>query len=167
MMALTQTQKTVAYDKYFAGTKVIQGDRWNVSMETKTFDVGNKKFSVLPVATSNEVSVYLFGEQHPTKMQFPELTQVIQDLHLQSEFLSADDILGKVPKCFDFAWKTSAQVCEKVNGRTFFSVCPREGTWVWFVVTGALNKEAEKALNSMAHMKPSAKNRNEWYAKLY
>lgn len=147
-----------------------------MDIEGCVFQHGNCTFKILPVATASEYaavpSVKVFGPEHPMDRSYPQLTQAIKSLGLPTEYYdhNASETEGGegATSCFKFGFQLTALVCRAVRGKVFASVCPKEGTWLWFVILKPTNKLAARMLEVVEKRKAGLKveDSEKWYQEM-
>jgi hypothetical protein len=126
-------------------------------------------YKIFPVGSSPELnhesSFIAFDEYHPTGFEYPELTDIINQYDLPSIFTSVTTNDGSTTESFKFGYMLSAVICDKIKGKTFVSVCPKVGIWLWFVVIEPINKSGQGLINLMTKNKNKIDNPevDKWY----
>lgn len=120
------------------------------------FRLGQCEFKILPVCTSTKENFTLYGENHPSGLKFPQITEITKELNV-SDIETYDKTAH-----FELSYKLSAIVCERVQGITLLSATSDQGSWTWFVILSADNKYAEKHLRTVKK-NISEKEADQWF----
>jgi len=166
--------KHQAYNTYQGFNAVFaRSNNYQMDLSECVFKHGNCTYKILPVATASEYgaprSLILFGDSHPTGFNYRQLDEVISQLKLPRYFEDTDFVSQEgATACFKQGFKISALICEAVQGKTFVSVCPQDGIWMWFVILKPTNTLAERMLSAVESRKSKiqVEEADRWYTQM-
>lgn len=140
--------KYESYNLYQATKPLLSAKYCEMKMESCTLVHGPNVFTILPVCTSSDEdeSVMVFSKNHPSNFVYAPIEDTLEkfnipDVHVREE--------GNTQTCFNFSYKLASLVCKETQGKTFFSVCPEPGSYIWVVVTGGKNKNAKRFIKEV------------------
>ncbi|QIN54518.1 hypothetical protein [Cedratvirus kamchatka] len=151
-----ETVKYEAYNLYQATKPLLSGKYCEMKMENCTLVHGPNVFTIVPVCTSSEEdeSVVAFSkrdvasrsnENHPSNFVCAPVEDTLHKYQIPNVYVRE----GSKQTCFNFSYKLAALVCKEAKGKTFLSVCPEPGAYVWVVVTGGKNKSAKRFIKEV------------------
>ncbi|SPN79716.1 Hypothetical protein ZAZAV_454 [Cedratvirus Zaza IHUMI] len=143
-----ETIKYEAYNLYQATKPLLTNKYCEMKMENCTLVHGPNVFTIIPVCTSSDEdeSVMAFSKNHPTNFVYAPVEDTLQKYQIPDVYVREE---GNKQTCFNFSYKLAALVCKEAQAKTFLSVCPEPGSYIWVIVTGGKNKSAKKFIKEV------------------
>ena len=120
---------------------------------------GKYMYNVLPVCTSYDGSLKLFGRDHPMGISYPELDEIVDKLELEETYKD---------NFYQTGFMLSALVCKETQGQTFLSICSGQDNLIWVVILAPANNAAKRLLALMKKRKTSftREDADRWYQEM-
>lgn len=177
-LSMESAFESIKYESYnlYQATKPLLSNKYcEMKMENCTLVHGPNVFTIIPVCTSSEPealgpdedeSVMAFSKNHPTNFVYAPVEDTLQKYQIPDVYVRGE---GDKQTCFNFSYKLTCLVCKEMQGKTFLSVCPEPGSYIWVVVTGGKNKSAKKFIKEV-ESKAKQNNKAEadvWYGSIW
>lgn len=160
--------KYESYNLYQATKPLLSAKYCEMKMESCTLVHGPNVFTILPVCTSSDEdeSVMAFSKNHPTNFVYAPVEDTLEKFNIPDVYVREE---GNTQTCFNFSYKLTALVCKEMQGKTFFSVCPEPGSYIWVVVTGGKNKNAKRFIKEVESKakQDRKKEADDWYNSIW
>jgi hypothetical protein len=168
MESAFESIKYEAYNLYQSTKSLLSSKYCEMKMENCTLVHGPNVFTIIPVCTSSDEdeSVMAFSRNHPTNFVYAPVEDTLQKYQIPDVYVRGE---GDKQTCFNFSYKLTSLVCKEMQGKTFLSVCPEPGSYIWVIVTGGKNKSAKRFLREVSQ-EVSKNNREEadvWYGSIW
>jgi len=123
---------------------------YQLKLNTRSLKIGKDVYRILPVGTMAELDAHpgfiAYDGSHPSNYFYQELADAVDEFNLPSMWASPPSLDDGATEGFKFGYMLSSVLCDKLGGKTFASVCPKKGTWLWFIVMEGVSKSAKNLL---------------------